>query len=160
MRTSRLGSLLSAVRQGIALEVGFGTRSLEALVWIAETVEEAVYATGSLCWDAGLLSFELTNPPLRVGAFRALRAVVGGREVPPGRLRVRRGPGVPWRSAASLSAETPLELVPGQVTEFVIDAPTAPEAARITVRLELDSVAIPPLVWLEFSDDVRRGRPS
>ena len=153
----RLGALVSLVRQGIALEVDFGTRSLEAFVWVAEAIEEGVVAPGSLTVSNGTLAFELTNPPLRVGAFRSVRALVDGRAVPALRLRFRPGPGHPWRSASSISREVPHEMVPGRSTEFAIDEAGVTAGARTTVRLELESVAIPPLVWLEFSEHARAG---
>jgi hypothetical protein len=157
MGCHRLGSLVSLVRQGIALEVGFGTRSLEAFLWVAEAIEEGVVAADSLTVSNGTLAFELTNPPLRVGAFRSVRATVDGRAVPPERLRFRPGAGHAWRSAPSVSLEGPLEMVPGRSTEFAIDGAGVPAGTRTTVRLELESVAIPPLVWVEFSEDVRPG---
>jgi len=147
--------MLSLLRQGLALEADFGTRSLEALLWIAEAVEEGVYVPGSLSPSGGALLFELANPPLRAGAFRALRATVDGQRIAPDRLRFRSGPASPWRTAERIPAEGPLELLPGRPTEFAVDAATVAVGRRATIRLELESVAIPPLVWLEFSDYVR-----
>ena len=157
MRASRLGSIVDLLREGLALEVGFGTHSVEALLWVAETVEEAVYAPGSLTLSESVLTFRLTNPPLRVGAFSGLRVSVDGRPADPARLRFRSGAGTPWRRASSLSRETPLELVPGRPVEFAIEDAVPIVPRRASVRLELDSVAIPPLVWVEFSDEVRQG---
>ena len=159
MRPHHWGPLLSLVRQGIALEVGYGGRSIEALLWIAETVEEAVYAPGSLALREGTLTFSLANPPLRVGAFRSVRLTVEGRPVAPERLRFRVGEGQPWRTAADLSATAPLQLAPGRPIEFAAAGVGPLSVARPTVRLELESVAIPPLVWLEFADEVRREGP-
>jgi hypothetical protein len=156
MRGGGLGSVVSLVRQGLALEIGFGTHSVEALLWVAETVEEAVYAPGALVLADGVLSFRLTNPPLRVGAFSALRLAVDGRPAAPTQLRFRPGPGSPWRIAASLSRQAPLELVPGRATEFAVDGVGEIPSRRATLRLEFESVAIPPLVWVEFTDEVRR----
>jgi hypothetical protein len=156
MRPHRWGPLLSLVRQGIALEVGYGGRSLEALLWVAETVEEAVYAPGSLALRKGTLTFGLLNPPLRVGAFHRVRLAVEGRPVAPDQLRFRTGEGQPWRSAAEVSAEAPLRLAPGRPVAFAATGVGPLSVDRPTVRLELESVAIPPLVWLEFADAVRR----
>ena len=158
MHEHRISSLLSLVRQGIALEVGFGTRSLEALVDLAETVEQSVYAAGSLVRTETGLAFLLANPPLRVGAFRALRASVNAQVVAPDRLRFRPGAGTAWRTAATLGPERPLLLEPGRATELDLGGVEVPPSGRARVRLELESVAIPPLVWVEFDDEVGSPR--
>jgi len=161
MRERGVGALLSLLRQGLALEIGFGTRSVEALLWVAETVEEAVYAPGSMVRTERGVRFELSNPPLRAGAFGAVRAWVDGTPVDPRAVSVREGAGTPWRAAASISQREPLALRPGQAAEVRLEPVTAPGPGRLTVRLELESVAIPPLVWLEFSDEVREpGGPA
>jgi len=152
-----LGSVLSLVREGIALEVGFGTRSVEAFLWVAQTIEDSVVAPGSLTVGGGVARFELTNPPLRMGAFGAVRATIDGRAVPPEQLRFRPGPGHAWRGAPTVSPSEPLELVPGRSTEFAIDDARLAPGAKVTIRLELESVAIPPLVWVEFSERVQPG---
>ena len=152
MRENRISSLASLVRQGIALEVGYGTHSLEALLWVAETVEEGVYARGSLRAIPGGIAFRLQNPPLRVGAFRELRVAVDGRSVETSAVRVRTADGSPWRPASAISRAEPLELAPGRPTELEVDG--VPARGRRSVRIELTNVAIPPLVWLEFEDDV------
>jgi hypothetical protein len=157
MRGLRLGSVLSLVRQGIALEVGFGTRSIEALLWVAEAVEEAVYAPGSLELVEGRLRFTLMNPPLRAGAFSGLRAAVNGRPVVPAGFWFRSGAGTPWRTAASVGRTAPFEFLPGRRLDFAVDSPPKALRGQTTVRLELESVAIPPMVWVEFSDEVRAG---
>jgi hypothetical protein len=155
MRELRLGAIVSLLRQGLELEIGFGTRSVEALVWIAEAVEESVYAAGSLVRTATGLQFRLSNPPLRLGAFRELRLIVDGRPVAPERLRFRRSAGGAWRTAASLSEAEPLVLLPGEPTEIAADGVEPRIGGRAELRLELSSVAIPPRVWVEFSDEVR-----
>ncbi len=156
----RVGPLLSLLRQGLSLELGFGTHSLEALLWIAETVEEAVYHSGSLVRTPTGVAFRLRNPPLRVGAFHALRARLDGGDVPSDRLRFRHGEGEAWRTAASLSGDAPLVLLPGRPVEFAVDVAPAPASREPRIRLEFESVAIPPLVWLEFSDVLRTERPA
>ncbi len=158
MREHRLCATLSLIRQGLTLEVEFGTRPLEALLWIAETIEESVYVPGSLARTPTGVRFALANPPLRVGAFGAVRLLLNGTNVPADRLRLRTGLAAPWRTAASVSRDAPLELAPGVPTEVAAETPP-PAKGPATVRLELESVAIPPLVWLEFSDEVRDGGP-
>lgn len=155
MPSHRLGSILSLVRQGLALEIGFGTHSLEALIWIAESVEQSVYTPGSLVATADGLAFSLSNPPLRAGAFRGLRVRIDGGPVAPDRVRVRTTAGRTWRTAASVASDSPLALTPGDPIDFEIVGLPVPMPRRPTVRLELDSVAIPPVVWVEFTDDVR-----
>ncbi len=155
MRELRLGAILSLVRQGLALEIGFGTRSVEALTWIAEAVEESVYVAGSLVQTAEGVQLTLANPPLRLGAFRRLRATIDGHPVPPERLRFRTASAAAWRAAASLSEADPLVLLPGRPTVIAADGVPGPTGRTVRVRLELESVAIPPLVWIELSDEVR-----
>ena len=157
MRTKPVGSLLSLVRQGLALEVSFGTHSIEALLWVAETVEEAVYRPRSMVRGPRGIEFELCNPPLRLGAFRAVRVSLDGRPVPAQALRIRIGPSILWREATSVSDAVPIDLVPGEPIRFAVDTTAPPVGRRLTVRVELDSVAIPPLVWLEFADELREG---
>lgn len=160
MRELRLGAIVSLLRQGLELEVGFGTRSVEALLWIAEAVEESVYAAGSLVRTPAGLQFTLSNPPLRLGAFRELRLTLDGRPVTPERLRFRPLAGGPWRTAASISDAAPIVLLPGRPTEIGADALDVRAGQRVAVRLELVSVAIPPKVWVEFSDEVREAAPA
>jgi len=154
MRERGLAALVDLVREGLAIEIGFGSHSLEALLWVAETIEGSVYAPGSLVRTGRGLAFSLSNPPLRMGAFGALRAFVDGRPVAPTTVSVREGPGLPWRGTTSLSEEAPLSIRPGQRTEVAIEPWSGPSSGRLTVRLEFESVAIPPLVWFEFTDQL------
>ncbi len=154
MSDRRVGPLLSLLRQGIALDLEFGTRSLESLVRLAETVEESVYVPGSLVTGPYGLRFALENPPLRTGAFRALRARVNGAAVPPGSVRFRPAGTDTWRDAGGLDRDHPLELTPGARTEFEL-ALAPPPTGEVTVRLEFENVAIPPLVWFEFREPAR-----
>lgn len=155
MSDRRVGPLLGLLRQGLALEFEFGTSSLESLLRIAETVEESVYEAGSLRRSTGGgLRFVLANPPLRIGAFRRLAVAVNGAPVPSAEVRFR-SPGAPtWTEASSVSEQNPLVLVPGRRVEFEAGATGPPAGQEATVRLELESVAIPPLVWFEFRERV------
>jgi hypothetical protein len=147
-----VGDVLSLVRQGLTLGVEYGTRSIEALLWVAETVEEGVYEPRSLHrTDAGL-AFALDNPPLRAGAFTSLVLRVNGRAVPGDRIRWRPGSGSAWRTAASVDEAAPLDFGPGDRTEFEVDVADGAAEGSVTVRLELRMPAIPPLVWFEFTD--------
>ncbi len=152
MGSRHVGDVLSLVRQGLRLGVEFGTHSLEALLWVAETVEEGVYEPQSLRRTPDGLGFALDNPPLRVGAFSAIGVWVGGTAVPLERVLLRPGPGSPWRPASELSAAAPLDLTAGDRTEFRLVGEFGPDGEETTVRLELHQPAIPPRVWFEFTD--------
>ncbi len=151
----RLGPALSLVRQGLSVGREFGMHSLEALLWVAETVEESVYVPRSLVRNAEGLSFILANPPLRVGAFSSLRFWVDRVEVPSARVRLGTGSPRVWRTAVEISGAAPLELRPGEPTEVALDQVATGVEREVTVRLELQSVAIPPLVWFEFTEAPR-----
>jgi hypothetical protein len=140
---------LSLLRQGLTLGVDYGTHSLTALLAVAETVEDSVYEAGSLHRTADGIAFALDNPPLRVGAFAELQLLVDGVAVPAERIRFRPGEGRPWRSAATVTPGWPLEWGPGDRTEFDVRVPVPDPKARVCVRVELRTYAIPPLVWCE-----------
>lgn len=154
MRAGSFSHLLSAARQGFELGFEHGAHSVEALLWVAETVEESVYRSGSLLGGPDGLRFVLSNPPLRGGAFSALRLRVNGAAVAPDRFRVRTAGMADWRPAATLSKAAPVEIVAGRPVEFGA-AVSLPVGAPAEVRLELECPAIPPLVWVEFRDIVR-----
>jgi len=143
----------------IRLETEFGAHSLEALIWVAETVDASVYAPGSLVRTASGFRFSLANPPLRIGAFSGLRLGVDGTWVPPDSVRVRLGPQGSWRDSVRLSPSNPLELQAGSWTEFEADCPLPAGPGPVTIRLELSNVAIPPLVWMEIHDTMREVAP-
>lgn len=152
MSDRRFGPVLSLLRQGISVEREFGTHSLEALLSVAELVEESVYERGSLMRVPSGITFRMNNPPLRTGAFSALRIAVDGQWVSAHGARVRHGAGASWRPLSEISREAPLELRPGESAEFSVDVSIPPRTPRLTVRLELQSTTIPPLVWFEFRD--------
>lgn len=150
--------MFSLLRQGLSLEREFGTQSLSALISLADLVENSVYELGSLAPIPGGLAFRLHNPPLRAGAFSSLRLVVNGLPVPAARARLRPAEDQPWRTFDDISSERPLSLRPGDRSEFAADVPIAVGAKECTIRLEFQSVAIPPLVWIEFTDQLRRRK--
>jgi hypothetical protein len=154
----RFGALLSLVRQGVTLGLDFGSHSLEAMLSVAETVENSVVEPDSLARSPGRLSFSLANPPLRTGAFSAIRVRVDGAAVPPDRVFLRTGAGAAWQPAAELSRAQPWRRGPGERTEFRVAVETATDRP-LTVRLEFDCIAIPPLVWIEFTDTPRTEAP-
>jgi hypothetical protein len=147
-----VGDVLSLLRQGLTLGYQYGTHSVEALLWVAETVEEGVYESGSLRRTPEGIAFALENPPLRVGAFTSIALRVDGTPVPGDSVRFRSGPGAPWRIGAAVAANAPLNLAPGDRTEFDLRGEFGRGGDSITVRLELRTPAVPPLVWFEFSE--------
>lgn len=155
MRGSAVGTAFSLARQGLELGIEYGPHSLEALLWVAETIEESVYCAGSLARDGDGIRFSLHNPPLRAGAFSSVRLLVDGRPVAPDRLRLRTGMRGAWRSAGSVTPAAPIDLRAGVPVEFVAGLPPPAPGSSATVRLELECPAIPPLVWVEFRDAVR-----
>lgn len=152
MSDRRFGAILSLARQGLTVGLEFGPHSLEALLGIAEVVEESVYEPRSLVRTDSGIAFALANPPLRTGGFSQLRIRVNGTDVPPEAIHLRTRSAPEWRAAASVTAAAPLELEAGTRTEFRADGTWAAPSDELTVRLELRSVAIPPLVWFEFTD--------
>ncbi len=152
MPGSRLGEAVSLLRQGASLEIHFGTHSLATMAELAETIERSIYAAGSLTAHADRLTFALSNPPLRVGAFSAADVFVEGAAVDRARVRVRTAGGSSIVRLSSVTAATPLELRAGSRTEWELDGVIRVPGDWVTVRLELRSLAIPPLVWLEFRE--------
>ena len=147
---------VSLLRQGIALVAEFGLRSAERLGHVAEFLERSVYLPGSLSSTATGASFVLLNPPLRIGAFSALRLFWDGEPVSQGRVYLQRA-GDPLEQAFSdFSRDQPVALVAGQRLRFRVDLGGAVRGSH-RVRLELFNVAIPPKVWFEFSDEVVPG---
>ncbi len=142
---------LDVVRQGLHLLVSFGLRPLEEMTRVAELLEHSVYQRGSLSVEAGRVSFVLLNPPLRMGAFSRITLSWDGTPIPPERSSVVVGGSGPPRPLSDLSRERPLVLPVGERTRFWFEPPVVSEGTH-AVRLDLQSVAIPPRVWFEFHD--------
>ncbi|MGI0071379.1 MAG: hypothetical protein ACRECT_04840 [Thermoplasmata archaeon] len=155
MASRHVGGVLALLRQGLTLGIEYGTHSLEALIGVAETVEEGVYEPRSLRRTPHGLAFALDNPLLRVGAFTQLAIRVDGAEVRGGQVRLRPGAGAPWRTADSVGPDRPWALAPGDRTEVEVDGAFGEGARPVTVRMELRTPAIPPLVWFEFTESPR-----
>lgn len=154
MNGRRFGPWLSLLRQGFSIERVFGRHSLEALVSVAETIEESVYERSSLARTPDGVGFRLNNPPLRTGAFSAMRLSVDGVSVPVDRAHIRFAPGLPWRSTADISRERLFYWRPGDRVEFEIECTPAAGTKELRIRLELQSSCIPPLVWFEFRENL------
>lgn len=147
----RVWADLGLVRQGISIGWRFGADALEEMGRVAELLERSVYEAGSLHRAPGGVAFTWRNPPLRMGAFRSVRATVDGAEADAARATVwpgRAGTPVPFRS---VTPERPLVLPIGERTDFFLPV-DGRVSSRPTVRVELRSVAIPPLVWYEFRE--------
>jgi hypothetical protein len=156
----RITALLRAVGDVARLEADFGHQSIQALLWVASTIQAGVYVPGSLVRTSDGFRFALSNPPLRIGAFSSVRVLLDGRPVPPGAVRLRTQDGAPWRTAAEVSGTEPLVLETGRGSQYEVAVPGASGSRPITVRLEFQNVAIPPLVWLEFRETPREAGPT
>lgn len=144
---------IALLRAAISLVREFGFQSAERLGQVAEFLERSVYAPGSLRSEHGGVGFALLNPPLRVGAFSAVRVLWDGRPVSPENAFVRLEGHAVERPLSDIVAARPVELRPGQPVRFrLVGVPSGPGHHR--VRLELQSIAVPPLVWFEFSDTI------
>lgn len=150
-----LSGVLSLIQQGLTVGVEYGTHSIEALLWVAESVEEGVYESGSLRRTADGIAFALDNPPLRAAAFASVAVQVDGVPVSAENARLRVGRGKTWTTAAKVSANSPLNLGPGDRTEFLLTGSFGEGTGPMRVRIELVAPAVPPLVWFEFE-----GRPT
>ncbi len=153
MRSGRLRGDLALLRQGARIAVGFGFRSLGGLVDVAELLEQSVYEPRSLARTPEGFGFTLLNPPLRMGAFSSVRLRWNGTVVDPAHATLALPEGPP-RSLASIGPMVPVTLPVGRRTLFAVEAREVARG-RHQVRLELQSVAVPPRVWFEFADELR-----
>lgn len=149
---------LGVVRQGLHLLVSFGLRPLEEMTRVAELLEHSVYEHGSLVRAGAGVSFVLLNPPLRMGAFSRASLTWDGAPVAPECSFVLPGGRGPPRALSDLSRERPLTLPVGERSRFTLEPTTVSEGVH-RVRLDLQSVAIPPRVWFEFSDRLAEAPP-
>jgi hypothetical protein len=154
MPASHLRVDLSILRQGLSVGWEFGLRSLEDLGAFAELLQHSVYETGSLTRVPGGVGFVLLNPPLRMGAFSAIRIFLNGQRHPDDCVWIHPGNVAQAISLTELGPETPVVIPVGLRTRFLLAGNAPIPAGHHEVRLELQSVAIPPLVWFEFSDDL------
>lgn len=150
---------LGLARQGFELGWDFGMQALAEMGRVAELVEHAVYQQGSLGASPpgapGRVGFILRNPPLRVGAFSSVRLLWDGVPVDPDRSGVLVAGTGTWRKFSGVGPESPLSLPVGVRSTFALEPPTTALAGTHQVRMELESVAIPPRVWFEFTDAYR-----
>ncbi|MCI4330329.1 MAG: hypothetical protein L3K19_00575 [Thermoplasmata archaeon] len=146
---------LSLLDQGISLGIGYGFHAVVELARLGELLLHSVYEPGSLRIEGGRAAFTLRNPPLRMGAFSAVRVLWDGTEIPAGQVTVVPD-GLPPRPSAEVDRDRPLTIPVGARCEFLLH-PTAGDSHRHRIRLELQSIAIPPKVWFEFSDVLLPG---
>jgi hypothetical protein len=153
MRSGRLRGDLALLTQGIEVAVTLGVRSLEGLAGVAELIEHSVYEHRSLARTPDGLTFVLRNPPLRMGAFSSIRVLVDGIAIPPEATAFEMG-GLARVLMNTVDRDRPVTLPVGERTRVHLQC-APPVGDRVHLRLELQSVAIPPRVWFEFSDTVR-----
>lgn len=153
MSCRTIGLDLSLLRQAISIAREGGLSSLEELARLGAFLEKAFYVADSLRSHPDHIEFEIENPPLRMGAFRAARLLWDGESVPPERCVIAPGRDGP-RPFSEVSELQPLTIPSGRRTT-IMAAIACPSESRHTVRLELQSIAIPPVVWLEFYDRAR-----
>jgi len=158
MRPGHFRGDLSLLRQGIRVAAGFGFHSVEGLVSVVELLEHSVYEAHSLTIGPSGFSFVLLNPPLRMGAFSAVRLFWNGAAVPADAAFIRPGGTTTAIPFSAVRRETPVTIPIGRRTVFLA-RPESRSPGRQRVRLELQSVAIPPLVWFEFADVAREEPP-
>ena len=89
-----------------------------------------------------------------MGAFGAASVRWNGLELPPSSVSVRFANGSPTVRLDELTRSTPLVLPVGVRSTFDLRGVEV-GAGPQRVRLDLHSVAIPPRVWFEFSEEVR-----
>jgi hypothetical protein len=147
---------VALLRAAVSLVREFGLRSAERLGHVAEFLETSVYQPKSLRSVPGGVAFTLLNPPLRVGAFSSVHLAWDGVVVPAGAAFVRPGGHAVERPLSDIVPTRPIELRPGQPIYFRLTG-VQPDSGRHRIRLELQSIAIPPLVWFEFTDSIRRA---
>ena len=147
------------LRQGFTLVREFGLHSTERLAFVADFLERSVYAPKSLRILPDGVGFTLLNPPLRVGAFSSLRLAWDGGFVPPDQAFVRPEGHAIDRPLGDIQPDRPIELRPGERSDFRLVGIGA-DSKPHRIRVELQSVAVPPLVWFEFVDTIREGDPS
>lgn len=158
MRTFHLRADLGLVRQGLRLALDYGVRPLEEMVRVAELIESSVYEHGSLTTAGREVRFRLLNPPLRMGAFSRIALRWDGAVILPSDAMIAPVDGRSGTRFSEISADRPFTIPIGRRTEVRFETDRR-ESGVHTIRLELESVAIPPMVWLEFADRLTTSTP-
>jgi hypothetical protein len=153
-----LSARFSLLGQGLLIGRTFGARSIAGLLRTAELLERNLVEPGSGMVGPEGLEFLLRNPPLRPGAFYALRASVDTVPVPPELSFLGPAADDEVRSFAEISRENPVGLHAGVRQRVRLRSGTPMRPGTHTVRLELTNVAIPLTSWLEFTARFRGRR--
>jgi hypothetical protein len=142
------------LREGLQIGLRFGFRSLEEMARIALFLEAAVYEAHSLQEIPGGVQFALRNPPLRMGAFSGFALRWDDAPVAPEACSVRPAASDSPVRFSDVGRSNPVVLPVGERVEFsALVGPPSP--GPHTARLELRSLAIPPIVWFRVTDHVR-----
>jgi hypothetical protein len=148
----------SLLWEGVEIGEEFGFLSLEALARVGRFLEHAFYEPGSLAIGPDGVGFSLRNPPLRMGAFSRIRIFIDRAEVDPSHASIRTASSTQPTRLDRVDREHPVTIPIGARTRFALQIPD-PSPGPHTIRLELRSLAIPPLVWIEITDVVRASVP-
>lgn len=154
VRTYRVVVDLGLLGEGLRIGHEYGFRSLEELTRIAVFLQGAVYEAKSLRAIPDGVAFALHNPPLRMGAFSSLALHWDEQPVPAAACTVRPAADAAPTRFSDITREAPVVFPTGERIEFTAQVPPPSRGAH-TVRLELRSLAVPPLVWLRLTDHVR-----
>jgi hypothetical protein len=154
VRGHRLGVDLGLLRAGLEIGRGFGLHSLEEMARIALYLESAVYDRGSLRHVPDGIAFALHSPPLRMGAFQRASLMWDGELLPLADCTARPADRPAPARFDAIDRAHPLVLPVGGRIEFAARMPP-PDAGPHTIRVELESVAIPPVVWFQVTDHLR-----
>lgn len=145
------------LRQGLSIEHEFGAASLAELARVARFLERAFYEQGSFARSKVGFTFVLRNPPLRMGAFSEARLSIDGHRVDGDRVHVRFDGAQEVVRFDEISPSRPLVLPVGRRSRFSIEGVPV-TAGEHTLRLELQSLAVPPLVWIEITEPISEGK--
>ena len=140
---------------GLTLSWDFGLASLTELARTATLAGLNVLESGSVRAEEGGVVFTLRNPPLRIGASRAVRVFWDREPLDPQRVRVEVRGQPPGTRLSAVSGATPLTIPVGLRTDFHLEGAASAEGKH-RLRLELDPIAIPPMLFWET--EVRIGK--
>ncbi len=154
VRAGVLRGDLSLLGTGLSLGWSFGLGSLEELARTALELENGIYRTGSLRRVGPRVGFRLENPPIRIGAFRAVEVAWDGTKLPATAAWVATDHRPELRVLASISESDPVRLETGEGSRFELAPPGGPVPGPHRVRVDWHCRAVPPMTWLEFVDRI------
>jgi hypothetical protein len=147
---------LGLLRDGLRIGHEYGFRSLEELARTGVFLQSVVYEAHSLHAIPGGVAFALHNPPLRMGAFSRLSLRWDEREVPLDACTVRPQAAPNAVRFSEIGPQSPVVFPVGERIAFTAGVGSPTHGAH-TVRLELRSLAIPPVVWFRLTDHLHPG---